>query len=371
MLIALCAMPLPAGAQAPDPHASGTSQDTPANLTVQTSLVLVPALVKTRAGELVFSLTADDFLLTDDGVPQALRLEPDTDTQPLAMVVLVETGGAGAGHLHDYGEVDAMLDALIGSVPHRVAVVGFDSRPQLLRSFTGNTDAVISTLNRLEPGDDGAATLDALAFAVDLLRKQPTTYRRAILMLSETLDNGSETSFEDALRAVSDTNTSIYSFGFSSTKASAAREARKFGYVGLPELPPGPAKGCFSKEGADPEYDGHYSKQVLNCLSELLPPLRLATLAANLTASSMRRNVPESVAQLTGGEYFTFKNAKTLSQQLVHIMNDVPNRYVLSFRPGAAGAPPHPGLHTLTLKLRAHPEWVLDARSSYWVDGPK
>ncbi len=364
-LLVFCLVFSEAGAQV-RPGVRDDAAQTTTTITVQTSLVLVPALVKSKSGELVFSLTADDFVLTDDGVPQTLRLEADTDRQPLA---LVETGGAGAKHLVDYREVDSMLDALIGNVPHRVAVVGFDSEPQLLRGFTSNTDAVVSTLNRLEEGNDGAAALDGLGYAVDLLRKQPTTYRRAILMLSETVDSGSQTSFEDALRAVSDTNTAIYSFGFSSSKAQVAHEARKFGYRGMQELPPGPAKGCFSREGADAEDDEHYKRQVLDCLSQVLPPLRLATMASILTTNGMRRNVPESVARLTGGEYFLFKNAKTLAGELVHIMNDVPNRYVLSFRPSGPSGGPHAGLHTLSLRLKAHPELVLEARSSYWVDG--
>ena len=47
----------------------GTSQPT---LTVRSTLVQVPALVKTKAGEVVFGLTADDFVLTDNGAPQHL-----------------------------------------------------------------------------------------------------------------------------------------------------------------------------------------------------------------------------------------------------------------------------------------------------------
>ena len=38
------------------------------------------------------------------------------------------------------------------------------------------------------------------------------------LLLSETVDHGSHIPLEDAVRAVSDTNTVIYSFAFSSTK---------------------------------------------------------------------------------------------------------------------------------------------------------
>ena len=54
-------------------------------LSVQTTLVEVPVLVKGKDGQPIFALTAQDFVLTDDGAPQAIRLEQDTDRQPLAL----------------------------------------------------------------------------------------------------------------------------------------------------------------------------------------------------------------------------------------------------------------------------------------------
>ena len=60
---------------------------------------MVPVLVTTKAGKVVFELTADDFLVTDNGVPQHVALDPETDSQPLALAIVVETGGAGAHHL--------------------------------------------------------------------------------------------------------------------------------------------------------------------------------------------------------------------------------------------------------------------------------
>jgi hypothetical protein len=98
-------------------------------------LVLVPVLVKTKAGEVVFSLTADDFILTDDRVPQPLQIELDTDSQPLALAVIVQTGGQGGFHLRDYRDLGAVLAAVIGDVPHRVAVIGFDSKPRVASSI--------------------------------------------------------------------------------------------------------------------------------------------------------------------------------------------------------------------------------------------
>lgn len=48
-----------------------------ARLTVHSSLVMVPVLVTTKEGEVVFDLKADHFVLTDNGVPQVLTLEQD------------------------------------------------------------------------------------------------------------------------------------------------------------------------------------------------------------------------------------------------------------------------------------------------------
>src|SRR5579864_7971052 len=71
-------------------------------LTSRSNLVLVPVLVKSKAAKIVFSLTADDFILTDNGVPQAVRIEEGALGQPLALAVIVQTGGQGAAHLRDY-----------------------------------------------------------------------------------------------------------------------------------------------------------------------------------------------------------------------------------------------------------------------------
>lgn len=336
-------------------------------ITSRSNLVLVPALVKTATGDVVFSLTADDFILTDNGIPQSLHLEPDTDTQPLALAVIVQTGGLGADHLGDYRKLGPILDAVIGSVPHRVAVINFDSAPRLAQDFIPDTDAAAKAIAALDAGDPGASILDALNFGITLLRQQPPEYRRVVLLCSETIDATSQTSLDDAVRAVNDTNTAIYSFAFSSTKAAVHHEATKLpipGGTAYSNVPYAPG-GCMSKDpNADPDAHGKRSVQALDCASDLLPPLRLARMAFLAARDGFRRNVPESVAQLSGGEYFPFKNANTLAGHLIPVSNDVHNYYFLSFRPQS----PEPGLHALELRVKDHPELVLKARKAYWVD---
>jgi len=345
------------------------SETGPPTLTVRSTLVLAPVLAKTRGGQVIFKLTAEDFFLTDNGVPQDVKLVEDTDSQPLALAIVVETGGAGALHLADYRQLDAILDALVGGVEHRVALIGFDSAPHLLTPFTPDTAVASRQLASLRQGDAGGAILDGVAFAVGQLRAQPARYRRAILLLSETIDHGSKATLGDALRLISDTNTTMYSFAFSSTTSAVSHEASKFGTVsvqgwsGKPSEP-GPAHGCFSREGADAEYQGHYGKQVLDCISQLAPPLRLATMAFLTARNALRTNTAEAVAQLTGGEFFHFHDAKDLRPGLIAVSNDVPNYYVLSFRPTSLT----PGLHALHVETPNRPHVVLKSRAEYWID---
>lgn len=351
------------------PQSAGQPSPTPEipTLASRSNLVLVPVLVKSKAAKVVFSLTAEDFILTDNGVPQAVRIEDGALGQPLALAVLVQTGGQGAAHLPDYRNLGAVLDAVIGGVSHRVAVIAFDSMPRLEQDFTPDTDAAAEAIAGLPEGDTGAAILDALKFGIQLLRYQPSAYRRAVLLFSETADNGSQTSLEDAVRAVEETNTAIYAFGFSTTQAAVKHQASKLpaprgtAYSDEPYKP----GGCMSKDpNADPDAHGNRAAQALDCAGDLLPPLRLARIAFLAAKDGLKRNVPESVAQLTGGEYFAFKDSKSLAQHLITISNDVPNYYFLSFRPQSL----HPGFHALELKVKSRPEYKVKARKGYWVD---
>src|SRR5208283_4319019 len=123
-----------------------------------------------------------------------------------------------------------------------------------------------AALHDLEPGDKGAAILDGLKFSVELLRRQTPAWRRAILLISETVDHGSQTTMEEALRAVSDTNTAIYSIAFSSGKSDAAHYADRelpihssgsAGGTSFENAHPGPPHGCMGK---DPDPDATRNK---------------------------------------------------------------------------------------------------------------
>jgi len=122
----------------------------------QTTNVLVPTLVRDSAGKVVYTLQADDFVLTDDGFPQDLTLLQDTGGEPLALVIVIESGGAGARQFQKYERLvpplAPMLWSIVGNVYHRVAVVTFDSSPKLIQTFTPDLDEATTTLRDLSVG---------------------------------------------------------------------------------------------------------------------------------------------------------------------------------------------------------------------------
>jgi len=302
-----------------------------------TTLVVVPTLVQTQGKELVFSLTADDFVLTDNGVPQKVTLEEE-NKRPLSLVVLMQTGGDARGQFPSYAKLDTMLGSLLGEAPNEVSIVNFDSRPEAASPFTSNVAEWRDAIDHPDEGDKGAAIFDSLAYALELLQKRPTGNRRAILLISQEHDMGSKTSLKEIVRNVGETNTAIYSLTFSAEK-TAAREAFKNSGPYNPPLHVG--------EG---DYQAYFN------LSE---PLRLIL-------GAMSKNTSAEVASLSGGEWSSFDNGRELAEDLGVLTNHLRNSYVLSFNPMSS----EPGLHTINVRVVRHPELMVSARSNYWAPKP-
>jgi VWFA-related protein len=299
-----------------------------------TTLVVVPTLVQTPGKELVYSLNADDFVLTDNGVPQKVTLEEETQ-RPLSLVVLMQTGGDAQGQFPSYANLDTMLGSLMGGAPNEVSIVNFDSKPEAASPFTSNVAEWGEAIDNPDVGDKGAAIFDGISFGLDLLSKRPIGNRRAILLISQEHDDGSKAPMKDIVRELGETNTAIYSVTFSAEK-TAARQAFKDPAHLNPPLHVG--------EG---DYQAYFN------LSE---PLRLIF-------GAMRKNTSAELATLSGGESNSFDNLGELTDDLGVLTNHLHNSYVLSFTPTSAT----PGLHTISVRLARHPEMIVSARSNYWA----
>src|SRR5271168_3829405 len=74
---------IPLCAQKDPPPAA--QQDQAPVFHAQSNVVLVPALVKDGHGKIVYGLQADDFILEDNGVEQAVKLDEAAEAQPISV----------------------------------------------------------------------------------------------------------------------------------------------------------------------------------------------------------------------------------------------------------------------------------------------
>jgi VWFA-related protein len=313
----------------------------PGTIQSNSTLVVVPTLVETASGDLVPNLRAADFLLTDNGVVQKVTLE-EVERQPVAVVVLMQTGGTAARQFQNYAGLTAMLDVLTGGAPHQVALVTFDSRPEGASDFVADVADLKEDLTHPVAGDSGAAILDAVGYGIGLLERQPASMRRVLLLLSQTHDEGSKARAERIVHLLGETNTVIYSVTFSPEKTWV--------------------KDQFTKERHEnPPYE----------FSPGLPPL-IHTInlggPIGVALRAMRTDTAAEVATLSGGESLPFGNKADLDHQLNVLTNHIPSRYTLTFRPSSA----EPGFHAIRVRVVDPPvPLTVRARESYWATGPE
>jgi VWFA-related protein len=315
-----------------------------------TTLVVVPTLVQTTGREPVFSLTAEDFVLTDNGVPQKLTLEEEAK-RPLSLVVLMQTGGVARGQFPSYVNLETMLASLLDGMPNKVSIVNFDSRPEAASPFTSNIAEWRDAIDHPDQGDSGAAIFDAISFALDLLKKEPAGNRRAILLISQERDDGSKTPMKEIVRDLGETNTAIYSVTFSAQKTEAKLAFKDPAHVN-PPISVVPSDGSL-KPYNDPARptQGYFKLDV---------PLRLIF-------GAMQKNLSAEVADLSGGESMSFDGRGELESDINVLNNHIRNSYLLSFTPTSG----EPGLHTIKVQLARHPEMMVSARTSYWAADSK
>src|SRR5690242_8489050 len=90
------------------------------------------------------------------------------------------------------GRIDglaSMLDPVLANPENEAAVLFFDSKLNLARDFTSNSEQIENDLKTLPPGDSGAAVLDAIAYSARLLARRDPGRKLVLLLISETRDH--------------------------------------------------------------------------------------------------------------------------------------------------------------------------------------
>jgi VWFA-related protein len=304
-------------------------QETP-RFASRTNLVPVPTLVRDAEGNAIYGLHAEDFIIEDDAVQQTVHLDEAAEGEPLSLVIAVQSGRRAKREFGRISGLASMLDPILSDQNNEAALLLFDSKLDLVRDFTHTAGDIEPALRNLQAGDSGAAIIDAVAYSARLLARRDEGRRLVLLLISETRDHGSHfTKLDDVIRLIGENNISVFAVPFSPYLSQQLDVAR----------------GTNQDEWT-PKID----------LLEKLVAARQA----------MRKNVPQALTSMTGGECELFATRNAFETDLTTFSNHLHSRYELSFEPND----PHPGLHQIRVKLRDQGKnWNVLFRSSYWVEG--
>jgi len=284
----------------------------------------VPTLVEKRGGGIIYGLKQGDFVLEDNGVAQKIRVQEEMDTAPVSLVVAVEEGGVSALEFDKLAKLGPLLDLFLSDGRSQAALVGFDSKPHLIKDFTHSSDDVNEALKHLEPGNGGDAILDTVSYAVDLLETQPKEYRRVLLLISEERDHGSKhTKPEQFVEKIGRSDVLVLSVTFSPSRAELLHDMKDSG-----------------------------DDRTMNLVSTLA-----------MIVQAFKKNVAKEIAHMSGGEYTTFTGDKGFEARVVDAAKHARNRYLITFSPSN----PTPGLHTIRVKTAQDYGARIVARANYWL----
>jgi VWFA-related protein len=321
----------------------GQQQQPQSRINVDVKVVNVLATVRDKHGMIVSNLGKDDFVLTEDGKPQAISYFSRETDVPLTMGLLVDTSGSELRMLDDERSAShSFLDVMLREDRDKAFVIHFDHQVELLQDLTNSRDKLEKALgllgrpefSRQDSGDPrarggrrgGGGTLlyDAVYLASDeVIKKQQG--RKALIVLSDGVDRGSKESLETAIETAQRADTVVYSILYAAERPNQ----NPFGGFG------GGGAGRRGGRGRFPQDERTDGKKVL-----------------------------ERLSRETGGRLFEVSKKQTIDQIYSSIEEDLRNEYSLGYAPGADVTP---GYHKLQLATKQK-DYAVQARDGYYAE---
>ncbi len=196
-----------------------SSQEQP-TFSTDVKVVNVLATVRNKTGALMGGLGKDDFAIAEDGHPQSIRYFLHESDLQLTLGLMVDTSGSQWKVLdEERGASLRFLDHVFRENKDHVFIMQFDSNVQVKQPLTGSikklNDAMAyvdgETMNQIRMrGGGGTLLYDAVVRASDEIMKKQTG-RKALIVLSDGVDFGSEGTLNDSVEAAQRADTLIYS----------------------------------------------------------------------------------------------------------------------------------------------------------------
>lgn len=312
---------------------------------IQTQVVQVPASVTDKNGRRVEGLGTGDFVLLDNGVRQEVTVDDYSGFEPISLAIAIQTSGISTPALAKIRRIGGLIQPLISGQRGAVAVVTFDRRVTWFQDFTSNDDRIRSALSSLRPEKtlEDARMLDAVAVVAGHMEKRPG--RKLLLLISESRDRGSETTIEQAIKAVEQQSIEVFAARYSAYATNLIAKPKDLPDLSShPELPDDPT-----------------------VIPNPPPAINFMSIFSEL-ARLGHTNSLQALTRATGGIEHSFVKQSGIDSAIEKLGAAVHNQYILSFpqRPDAA-----PGMHQIDLSVPGRADGQLRWRRAYWAEGPE
>ena len=318
-------------------------------ISVDVKMVSMLATVRDKHGLLVRNLTKDDFMLDQDGHPQAISYFAQDSNLPLSLGLLVDTSLSQRRVLdQERNASHAFLDHALREDKDKAFVIQFDYEVDLLQDLTSSRQKLEVSLEHLGApefaqtgaGDDssgghgshgrGGGTLlyDAVYLASDeLMRKQQG--RKALVVLSDGVDRGSKESLQSCIETAQRADTLVYSILF-------ADKDEEYGNHG------GYGGGHMGGGGTGGGGHRHYPQE----------------------SRPDGKKVLRQISSETGGRFIEVSKKQTNDQIYAAIDDELRSQYSLGYTPDKVDAAS--GYHKIHLTVKQK-DLVVQTREGYYA----
>jgi VWFA-related protein len=333
-------------------------------------VVTLPVTVRDKHGQIVKGLSKEDFTVTEDSHPQAIKYFNVDTNLPLTLGLLVDSSMSQKSVLEEEKTASkSFLDQMLTVPKDKAFIIHFDREVELLQDVTDSRDKLksavdligTSSLERSSEASDntsdssgghggrvmrggGTQLYDAIYLASnELMKKQQG--RKALIVLTDGVDRGSKESLNQSIEAAQRGDTVVYSIYFK------GEHDHDGGYGG--GYPGGMGRhGGYGYPGGGYPGGGGYPRGS----------------GGQRPSSEPRvdgKKILEQISGETGGRFFEVSKKMTVDQIYASIEDELRSQYVLGYTPDKASS--GPGYHHLAVTT-AKKDVTVQTRSGYYAD---